>query len=390
MSIYHTADYIFPVHTLPIQKGIVEVDEEGEILGLYHSIKEIPSQAIVHKHKGFITPGFVNAHCHLELSHLLNALPKHSGLVHFLQSVMKLRVHGKEEMTKAMEEADRQMVENGIVAVGDISNISISAPIKSRSPIAYHTFIELLCFEPDKARECFDRALETCQAFDRPASITPHAPYSVCKEIFRYLKQLDRPERNLLSIHNQETEEENKFFRYKNGAFIDFYDKLGRNIDFFKAQGRDSLQSTLPLVPKEQPCLFVHNTYTTIKDLYFVNRHEQQVTWCFCPKANLYIEDRLPKIPMFWKMGHPIVLGTDSLASNDKLCILSEMKAILEKFSEIPFETVLLWATLNGARYLQMDEQLGSIEVGKKPGLNLINHVKGKSITEKSTVRKLV
>ncbi|WP_028295929.1 amidohydrolase family protein [Olivibacter sitiensis] len=389
MSIYHTADYIFPVHKDPVRNGIVEVGEDGEILGLYHSSDEIPADAVVQKHKGFITPGFVNSHCHLELSHLLGALPRHTGLVRFLQSVMKFRYYEEDDIVAAMERADAQMLENGVVAVGDISNTAISAPTKKDSAIAYHTFVELLCFEPEKARAYFDRALETCQAFDLPSSITPHAPYSVCKEIYRYLKQLDHPERNLLSIHNQETEEENKFFRYKNGDFVDFYRELGRDISFFKAQGRDSLQSMLPLMPSNQPCMLVHNTYTTIKDIYFVNRHEQQITWCFCPKANLYIENRLPKIPMFWKMEHEIVLGTDSLASNDRLCILSEIKTILQHFDEIPFEKVLRWATLNGAKYLQMDEQLGSLEIGKTPGLNLISHVKGKTLSEKSTVKKL-
>lgn len=390
MNTYHTADCIFPVHTKPIPKGVVEVSDEGEILGIYNSVQDISPTKTIHKHKGFITPGFVNAHCHLELSHLVGAVSKHSGLVSFVQSVIKLRGAKEDEVTAAMKKADKQMQKNGIVAVGDITNSRISASIKKNSPIAYHTFVELLCFEPDKARESFDRALKVCGDFDEPSSITPHAPYSVCKEIYRYLKQLNHPQKNLISIHNQETEDENKFFRYKTGAFVEFYKALQMDIEFFKAQGRNSLQSVLPLLPKDHPSLFVHNTYTSIKDLYFANRHDHQITWCFCPNANLYIENRLPKIKMFWEMGYDITLGTDSLASNSELCLLAEMKTVRQHFEQIPFEDILRWATLNGAKFYRMDKKLGSLEVGKRPGLNLISHVNGNDITNRSTVTALI
>ena len=67
-----------------------------------------------------------------------------------------------------------------------------------------------------------------------------------------------------------------------------------------------------------------------------------------------------------------IVLGTDSLASNDQLCILEEMKTLQNNFKELDLATLLKWATSNGSRALQMDNKLGSFEKGKKPGLVLI------------------
>jgi len=387
---YYSADYILPVSDKPIQEGVIGVDENGEIIGVYPSnAKEISGQPII-KHRGIITPGFVNAHCHLELSHLKGKLPKHTGLIPFIKAVIGRRHADEADIMEAMQKADAEMKANGIVAVGDIVNKAISKDIKSKSTLFYHTFVEILCFEPEKAQEIFREGLDLCEKFDGlPSSITPHAPYSVCKEIFRFLKQLHHPERNLLSIHNQETEEENKFFRYKSGAFVDFYQSLGRDISFFKAQARDSIQSIVPLLPKKQPVMFVHNTYTNMKDIFFVERFSGNITWCLCPNANLYIENRLPKIDLFLHQDSPITLGTDSLASNEKLCILSELLTLHENFAVLNFEETIKWATINGARYLGIDHTYGSIEKGKKPGLNLISNTQGLKLSKNSTVTPL-
>ncbi|GAA4803699.1 amidohydrolase family protein [Olivibacter ginsenosidimutans] len=388
---YYSADYILPVSDKPIQEGVVGVDENGKITGIYPpGSKEIQQENIT-KYQGIITPGFINAHCHLELSHLKGKFPKKTGLIPFIESVISRRQATDEEITEAMIQADIAMKKNGIVAVGDIANRSISRAVKAKSTLYYHTFIEILCFEPDRAQDVFREGLALCETFKGlPSSITPHAPYSVCKEIFRFLKQIHNPEHNLLSIHNQETEEENKFFRYKSGGFVDFYKKLNRNIDFFKAQARDSIQSIVPLLPKKQPVMFVHNTYTNMKDIFFVDRFGGDVTWCLCPNANLYIEDRLPKIDLFLHQDHPLVLGTDSLASNDKLCILSELITLHENFSHLNLEDTIKWATYNGAKYLGIDQMFGSIEKGKSPGLNLIQNTQDLKLTKTATVTPLL
>jgi cytosine/adenosine deaminase-related metal-dependent hydrolase len=67
------------------------------------------------------------------------------------------------------------------------------------------------------------------------------------------------------------------------------------------------------------------------------------------------------------------VLGTDSLASNHQLSILEEIRTIRKNFPHIKTNQLLKWATSNGARALQMDQQLGSLEVGKHPGVLIID-----------------
>lgn len=391
MPNFFSADYVFPVSVKPVPNGVVAVSTQGEILGVYEKDHPELKNQTIEKHKGIIVPGFVNTHCHLELSHLQGKVEPNQGLIEFIKGVLGLRQFDEQEVMAAMEAADQEMYRNGIVAVGDISNRLISKPVKERSKLYYHTFIELLGINPAVANEVFNRGLTLKEEFEPlPNSLTPHAPYSVSKELIKLIAQFSKKTENLISIHNQESEEENKFFRYRTGKFLDLYEFLQQDISFFKPQARNSLQTFTPSFPENQRILLVHNTYTSLKDLYFVKRFNRDVYWCFCPKANLYIENRLPKLDLFLAQDFQLTLGTDSYASNDGLCILSELKVLHEHFPKLRFSETIRWATLNGAHYLGVDKTFGSIEKGKKPGLNLIGYTDDLQLTRNSTVKKLI
>lgn len=390
MMRYLSANYIYPIHEAPIKHGVVEVSSQGQIVAVHRFPTDIDPNRIEHL-EGIIVPGFVNAHCHLELSHLKGKIEPRRGLTSFLKSVMQRPQASEEQILQSMEEADAEMSKNGIIAVGDISNGPVSKSIKQKSKLYYHTFIEILGFDPKQAEEVFKKGVDLCTFFHPlRSSLAPHAPYSVSKDLFRFIRFFCDKEDNLLSIHNQESEAENKFFRYKQGPFIDFYQDLGRNIDFFKPKARNSLRTIAPLLPQSEHILMVHNTYTTYKDLNFMDRYDRQVTWCFCPNANLYIEGRLPNIKLFRDAEKKIVLGTDSLASNNGLSILEEMKTIAQHDPDIPIQELLTWGTLNGAEYFDIADTYGSIEPGKTPGLNLIENVSNGKLLPNSTVRKLL
>ena len=290
-----------------------------------------------------------------------------------------------------MKTYDQLMFANGIVAVGDISNNNLSKSVKQNSKIYYHTFIELLGFDPLRAETVFQKALDLKADFTPlPASFAPHASYSVSAELFSILSNYAEDHENLFSMHNQESEPENEFFLNKSGAFIDFYKMLNLNLSFFEAQSKTSLQALLPLFPVNQKIVLVHNTFTNLEDIAAVKNSKKNITWCLCPNANLYIEQRLPDLTLFLNSGLNITVGTDSLASNDKLCILSELKTIKEHFSELPSSQIIRWATLNGAQFLGIDSKFGSIEKGKTPGLNLISEVNGTEITHLSQIQRLI
>ncbi|MES2274400.1 MAG: amidohydrolase family protein [Bacteroidota bacterium] len=384
------ADYVFPVYADPVKNGIVTVDDSGKII----SVSDNPADhhnPHAERLDGIICPGFINTHCHLELSHLKDKITAGNGMIEFIKGIQSLRKAEEAEVEAAALQADEDMYNRGIVAVGDISNSAITAPIKAKSKMYYHTFVEMFSFMPDRAQGVFDNALALMEQFKpQSCSITPHAPYSVSKELFRLIKNYSDHHQNLLAIHNQECDDENKFYRYKLGGFVDLYQHFGMDISFFKPQARNSLQSVLPLLTSKQPILMVHNTCTNLKDIYFIKRFDKKINWCFCPNANLYIEKKLPKVELFLDQGPNITLGTDSLASNSILCILSEMRVLQQSFPSLDTTRLIQWATLNGAQFLGIDNDKGSLEVGKTPGLNLITGFDGLKFTAQSKVQRLI
>lgn len=386
---YISASIVVPVTGNFLRKGVVSIDKAGVIRGVYNETD--PAVADVKKefYEGVLIPGFVNAHCHIELSHMLGKAPKGSGLPKFLAAVMKNKDAEEKDILEKIENADKMMYDNGIQAVGDHVNTVLSAKTKAGSLIKYHTFVEVMSMTKEDIQERIDKARDIEFYFDaNHASITPHAPYSCLKDLFKAFRKLVN-EDNILSIHNQESDEENKLYRYKEGEFLSFYEEMGLNAEALKAQARNSIQSYLSHLPKNNPTMLVHNTYMSLKDVDFIQRLGRDVYFCICPKANLYIEGRLPKILNFVPNNERMVVGTDSLASNDTLDILEELKVMSSHLPQLDFLQILPWATINGARILGFADELGSIEVGKKPGLLLLEGMNNLRLTEGVTLKRI-
>jgi cytosine/adenosine deaminase-related metal-dependent hydrolase len=390
MSSYLSASWIYPVSSPALEQGVLAISDTGTIEAIY-TAEEAARLNItaIRFYEGALVPGLINTHCHLELSHLWNKIPRHTGLPGFVQQVMQQRQASDAEIEEAMLEADAAMQANGIVAVGDISNQLRSRAVKLQSKLYYHTFVEAMGFNPERATEIINNAATLQLAFaPLRATIVPHAPYSVSEPLFAAIQAASGKPEESISIHNQETAEENSFFEKKTGHFLKLYEFLGLDISFFEARGKSSLQSYLPLMATGTKTLLVHNTFTSRADLEFAAGMHENLFWCLCPKANLYIENRLPDIDLLREAGVKITLGTDSLASNDQLNILAEMKTLQDE-ADVPFDLLLRWATLNGAAFLGITERFGSFEPGKQPGVNWIAHLDGDRLTAASSIARL-
>ncbi len=387
-----TADTVFPVSAAPVPEGVIITDDQGLVLEITSRAGHDP--ASLETYRGAIIPGFVNTHCHLELSHMKGLVPTGTTLLPFLYSVVAYRDFPMEVILDAIDQAGRDMYEAGIMAVGDISNKLDTARHKDNSPILYYTFVEMFDFlQNDLAESTFARYFEVFKGqSDRKGnrkSCVPHAPYTVSPELFRRINQANAPGQTV-SIHNQETPLENELFRSKSGGFLDFYQRFGFPLDHFVPTQKSSIHYALEHMRPDTRVLFVHNTTTQPEDIRAAQDWNAQVFWATCPNANLYIENALPYYQHFLDTGAVVTIGTDSLTSNWQLSILEEMKTIARYQSYVPFETLLQWATLNGARALGFDDSLGSIEPGKKPGLLLLNLEADLKLTPDSMVRRLV
>src|SRR4030095_54395 len=173
--------------------------------------------------------------------------------------------------------------------------------------------------------------------------------------------------------HNQESEEENKLFSGAQSLFDSFYEKLNLPAPNFK-NAASSLKAHLKFFPEDVNVLFVHNTASSKDDINYAMNHHPDLYWCFCPNANLYIENKLPAFNNFLPYSFHNCLGTDSLASNNTLSILEEIKTIQRNDTSVSTDELIQWATKNGARFFGWEKELGSIKKGKVPGINLITH----------------
>lgn len=392
------SDTVYTISSEPLKNGIITVDEEGTIVDVATGD---PDQPEIEFFEGSICPGFINTHCHLELSHMRSLLEEKSGMDHFIRGILSKRaLHTAEEIRCAIEQAEEEMIRNGIVAVGDISNTNHTLEQKAKGHIYYHTFIELFHPDPAKAREVFENGLALEREFQRPqqrkstVSIAPHAPYTMSDSLLQLINGYLQKNNCITSIHNQESKGEDELFISRSGALFNLFKELGFNTGFFRQTGVNALRSTLPLLTGAQKMLFVHNTFTTEEDIVWATellKHSGNMPlyWCTCPNANLYIENRLPDYHPFLKTNSKVTIGTDSLASNWSLSILDELKTITRHYPSIPSQTLLTWATKNGAEFLGLNE-LGTIEKGKKPGLNLLKNTKGLTISDETTVVKLI
>ena len=388
-----SADKIFNGYQF-LQQQVLITDAAGVIVDI---IDEKESGDDVEKLNGILCPGFINAHCHLELSHMKGHIPKNTGLVDFVLKVVNERHFAEHDILEAIEDAEDEMLQNGIVAVGDICNNTLTIAQKNKERLQYHNFIEASSFIPAFAKDRFDKSLTILEEYrttlnKQGSTITPHAPYSVSPQMFAMINAF--PNNNLLTIHNQETAAENEFFENGTGDFLRLYQQMGIDISFFKPTGKTSLQTWLPYFTKAQSIILVHNVCTSEEDLEFIKlqtpNSKLQTFPCLCPNANLYISNMLPDVKMLMQYTDNIVLGTDSLASNDQLSILAEMKTLQQNCKDLDLETLLKWSTINGARALQLDKRLGSFEKGKQPGIILLEEVDNLNINKNSLAKRIL
>ncbi len=340
---------------------------------------------------GIITPGFVNAHCHLELSHMKNMIPAHTGLQEFVKQIVSLRQIEKDVIAAAIGKAEAEMLANGIVAVGDISNTLDTLAQKAKHNLAYYTFVELYDLDPTRAQDKLNAGIEIQKTFEQNcirASLVPHAPYSVTNHLWKLLSEHFGA--HTISMHNQETPDENDFFKTKTGSFLGMYERTKVSLDFFEPTGLSSLQSVLPIFKNANTSILVHNSFTSANDISAVKKQMPNTFWCLCPNANQYIEQTMPPIELLRAGDANIIVGTDSYASNWSLNILHELKTIQKHNAQIPLAEMLGWATINGARALQMDKHLGSFEMGKKPGVVVIENVVGENNLTNAISRRLI
>ena len=373
------ADRLFDGYKFRETDDILITDDAGVVLDI---VSLADAGTDIEELHGILSPGLINCHCHLELSHLKNVIPPHTGLINFLCDVVTKRGFDPAIIQQEIETAEEEMYNNGIVAVGDIGNTADTASIKSKSYIRWQNFVEVLGFydtnadatmeQYGKVARNLDDSLEASNIAHR-TSLVPHAPYSVSAKTFQLINEATAGQ--IISIHNQENPAEDELYKTGGGDFLKLFNVFGIEQSPFNVTGKSSIRSYLPYFNNGQQIFLVHNTFMPEEDIVWANEYAAanglQLIYCLCPNANLYIENKTAPAELFLKHNCQLVLGTDSYSSNWQLSIAKEMQA-LRQHSSVSAEQALQMATLNGAKALQWDDALGSFEKGKQPGVVLL------------------
>ena len=373
-----TAEFVYTLTDAePIRNGFVEFDDQtGEILATGACSPEDEVTA------GALTPGFVNAHCHVELSHLHKKFVKGSGMAGFIDQINALRDWaGREKKQELVKEWMDKMWKDGVSAMADISNDDSSFDIKASHSMYTRTFLEVFGSEPEMCEGVMADVMQLQNVADEAgidAAPTPHSCYTMSPQLLSESAAAGL-KRGYISYHSQESQEEEDLLLTGTGAMYENRKRNGMSTP--PVTGESSLKYFIQRLaqahqaPYDEHILLVHNVCLSQDDIDAAKNVMNNVWWAVCPLSNIFIHNAMPPIPLMRKNGLAIALGTDSLSSNDDLDMVAEMACLHAEFPEVPMSEILTWACLNGARFLSKDDELGTFETGKKPGIVRISGV---------------
>ena len=390
------ASYVYALDAKePIRNGYVEYHDDGTIAGV-GACKDIAAEPRFLN--GALVPGFVNAHCHVELSHLHGKFRKGTGMAGFIDQINELRDWaGKEAKTELVGKWMDKMWADGVSAMADISNDDSSFAVKAVHPMYTRTFLEVFGSEPYMCEGVMKEAAELKAMADEAgidAAPTPHSCYTMSPQLLSASSAAGLAE-GYLSYHSQESQEEEDLIRSGSGAMYENRRRSGMSTP--PVTGESSLKYFIDRLadakqgPYDEHILLVHNVCLSQEDADAAKAVMNNVYWAVCPLSNIFIHNALPPVPLMRANSLSIMIGTDSLSSNDDLDMVKEMSCLHDNFPEVPMGELLEWACLNGARFLSKEDQLGSLTPGKKPGIVFIGNLDGEGcLTSESRSERII
>lgn len=386
------ASWVYPLDGEPIRNGFVEYDDDGKIVATGQCAE---GEEVL---EGALVPGFVNGHCHVELSHLHKKFVKGTGMAGFIDQINALRDWaGREKKQELVKEWMDLMWQRGISAMADISNDDSSFDIKASHPMYTRTFLEVFGSEPEMCEGVMKEVTELNALADSAgidAAPTPHSCYTMSPQLLSASAAAGLA-KGWLSYHSQESQEEEDLLLTGTGAMYENRKRSGMSTP--PVTGSSSLKYFISRLeetctaPFDGKILLVHNVCLKQDDIDAAKKAMKNVFWAICPLSNIFIHDALPPVPLMRANGLDIMVGTDSLSSNDDLDIVKELFCIHENFPEVPMNEILTWACLNGARFLAKDDVMGSLTPGKKPGIVLVRNIDAEGfVTKESCSERII
>ncbi len=370
-----TAQYVITNSGPPLKRAVITIEDDGTIITIEDTAGDLKEKHSTEFYNGIIIPGFVNCHCHLELSHMKGSISEGKGLGGFIEQIRSSRDNNKESIVSSACSADKYMFKEGVVLCADVCNTSNSFNIKKESKIRYISLLEVFGLDPEKAGRRLEEIIKVAEIAEETGilfSLIPHSAYSMSLTLFRLLRNKSLNNR-VTSIHFMETAGEKKFLENHSGPLMSSYKRSGL-IPLRLETAKSHADAVLNEITLSGNLILTHNTFADRNTIRMI-KERGNLFWCLCPNSNIYIENVIPPLNLLIEEGCDIIIGTDSLASNNKLNILEELKTLQFNFPDVSIEDLVYWATLSGAIALGEEDRFGKIETGKKPGLLLLQNV---------------
>lgn len=359
--------WLLPIAQAPIRDGLVAVSD-GSIVWLgRRGDPGCPPAPLRDLGEGVLLPGLVNAHCHLELSHLAGTRPAvPGGFVPWVEAVVASRGHHTDaEVAAAADAAIASLEASGTVAVGDVSNTLAHLERLAASSLSAVVFVELLAWDPAKAEATLawgEGLLRERAPALRPGlelRLAAHAPHSVSPQLLRLLAAKGGP----ASIHLAESPDEALFLAEGAGPWPGFLASRGLGHVRFAPSRKSPVRYADSLGVLRPRLVAAHGVQVDAADRALLA--ERGVHVVLCPRSNLGLGVGKADVPALASAGVKLALGSDSLASAPTLDVLADAVLLRRQFPELAPAAILRMATLGGAEALGFAE-LGAIAPGRR------------------------
>jgi cytosine/adenosine deaminase-related metal-dependent hydrolase len=311
---------------------------------------------------GILTPGLVNAHCHLELSHLQGTLGRDHGFTSWVEELVgRRRAAGVETVRTAVADAVRRLVECGTAAVGDVSNTLAHVDLLAASALDAVVFHELLGWDPAAASTVLERE-ETLLAEARGriavrARAGSRIRVETAPELFRAVARRGGP----AALHLAESADEALFLRSGSGPWREFLERRGLGRVAFAAPGTSPVRYADSLQALHSRLVAAHCVQVDREDVALLARRGVHVA--LCPRSNRNLGLGPAPVPDLVAADVALCLGTDSLASVDSLDVADDMAALHREHRSLEPWRIVEMATRGGARALGFTD-LGELAAG--------------------------
>jgi cytosine/adenosine deaminase-related metal-dependent hydrolase len=346
-------------HAVVLKNGkVFDIGTVGQIEGKY-------SNRVHNLGNTIIFPAFVNAHTHLELTALRNQIDNSQGFLQWMRSVSDaIRQTDPAVILQGIHDGIRDLYETGTIGIGDVTHSGGSVEAVQNSHLYGRVFHEVQGFRNFKIPYLMQDLKKKLAVFEDTEKVTnhisPHSSFLVGRKLFKEIEQRE----SLISLHLASIPEEVEFLKEGGGPIKqillahEMYDYM------WETPGVSPVRYFFENYYYAQSNILVHMIHVSDEDMDYMAECNVDIHICLCPRSHKNLGLGIAPARQYKKRGMNLCLGTDNIVSSGDFDMRNEMREALDMYDLDP-EYIFAMATAHGAKALNLEDKLGTIEKGK-------------------------